>query len=118
MCSGNNGDDGGRPVLTVVAVTRGGTTRPTTRREGLEVPMGVWNAVEAGADDDATNSAHAAVRFSDEEDGMVAVSLPILWRKARAESNRRARSAARRPSAEEMSWKLDVKFKDGRDQPS
>ena len=35
--------------------------------------MGVWNAedTECEAVDDATNSAHAAVRFNDEENGMV-----------------------------------------------
>ena len=77
MCSGNNGDDGERAVLTVAAVTRGGTTRPAARTRPadglLEVPMGVWNAedIECEAVDDATNSAHAAVRFNDEEDGMV-----------------------------------------------
>ena len=49
--------------------------------------MGVWNAVEAGADDDATNSAHAAVRFSDEEDGMVDTAVLLFY--IVAESNSR-----------------------------
>ena len=79
----------------VAAVTRGGLSAEADdgwigrRRQAPDVPiaMGVWNPEDTEADDDATISAHAAVRL---RDGMAVLLCVILWREeVRTESSNR-----------------------------
>lgn len=73
MCKGDAVVE--RAEVHVVAVTRGGRSAEADdgwigrRRPAPDVPMGAWNPDDTEADDDATISAHAAVRLRD-KDGM------------------------------------------------